>query len=538
MGPALRSEPHDKRLKKYIVLYGNVMFSLTQGLAMLVLGQREKPMSPSTLTRFLSPFTAVLVAGLFVGFSSSAHSADLTWNGTYRAEAVKIRGAEMTSDNTDKSYLLHHMVLSPKLVAADGITIFGRLDILNDPTFGIDSQGRVNSVAGDVLGAGPGATPYAPDTLGSQTNSYGRTQRASPIQVTALYGSWASEFGQLIVGRTPIQFGLGTAFSAGNGLFDHYMDTRDMVAYKFVLGNLFVMPMLGKMSEGDLGNEDDVNDYMVHVQYDNPESELSLGFFYDIKVAIGNDAPIPSGSNVGPIGGAGATRTGSFKNTLMSFYFSQKAGSQFRTNVEADILSGDTGVKTAQNQNVGMNAFGVAGELVYNPGPDSKWSGILKLGLASGDDPGTNDVYEGYQFNRNYDLGMLLFNHPLGQRDFMRTGLIRNTATKASNQIDTEAVSNALYLAPNLQYHARENLSYGATFVYAMLNKDPIGSNSGTSMNLGYELDLNATYKPMERLTWITELGGLVPGDAWRAGSLGLENKMVLGIITKAAISF
>jgi hypothetical protein len=529
----------DLSLQKYIVMYGNVMFSLTQDTPMLVLSKREKSMSPSRLTRSLGLFFVTLTSFALAGLSSSAHAADITWGGTYRVEAVKIRGAELTSDNTDKSYLLHHLVLSPKLVAADGITIFGRLDILNDPRFGIDSNGRVNSVAGDVLGAGPNTTsPYPSGTTGPQTNSYGRTQRASPIQVTALYGSWATENGQLIVGRTPIQFGLGTAFSAGNGPFDHYIDTRDLVAYKFVLGNLSVMPMMGKMSEGDLGNEDDVDDYMVHVQYDNPETELSLGFFYDIKVVSGNDAPVGTAPLAGPIGGVGATRTGTYKNTLMGFYFSQKAGSSFRTNVEADLLSGDTGLATASNVGVGLNAFGVAGELVYNPGPESKWGGVFKLGLASGDDPGTNDVYEGYQFNRNYDVGMLLFNHPLGQRDFMRSGLIRNTATKASNDIDSEAISNTLYFAPSLQYRSRDNLSYGATLIYAMLNKDPIGNNSGTSLNLGTEVDFNVTYKPMERLTWVTEIGGLVPGDAWRAGNQNLENKMVLGVITKAAINF
>ena len=72
------------------------------------------------------------------------------------------------------------------------------------------------------------------------------------------------------------------------------------------------MPILGKLSEGSLGHEDDVNNYVLHFQYDNPESELSLGFLYDIRVAqgTGNDAPTtPS------YWGTGFTNSGnSFKN--------------------------------------------------------------------------------------------------------------------------------------------------------------------------------------------------------------------------------
>lgn len=527
---------------------------------MLVLGSKEKPMSRSLLraagenksdcgfvwSAILTPTVALASAVVLpLLLANPAYGADVTWGGNYRIEGVKIRGPEMTSEASDKAYLLHHLVLTPKIVAADGLTIYSRLDILNDPNFGISSTGQVTSVAGDVLGAGPNPSASSGQTTGPATNSWGRTQRASMIGVTALYASWAQEFGQLVVGRTPVQFGLGTYYSAGNSLFDHYIDTKDMVGYKMVLGNLFILPMMGKVHEGNLGQEDDVDDYMIHVQYDNPESELSLGFFYDIRVAAGNDAP------TSVMGGTGSTLTGSFKNTMMGLYFSEKAGSHFRVSAEADMLSGDTGVQTSTGQGVGLNAFGIAGELAWNPGADSKWSGVFKLGMATGDDPGTNDTYEGFQFNRNYDVGMLLFNHPLGQRDFMRTALLRNTsntgAGKASNQIDSEAISNTIYFAPTLQYRSRENLSYGTTFVYAMLNKDPIkdptaGSaqsvNYGTAMNLGYELDFSVTYKPFDRMTWITEFGGLLPGDAWKAGSQNLETKMVFGLITKAAINF
>lgn len=472
---------------------------------------------------------------LSFGAEKMAIAADISWGGTYRVEGVDIFNPELTSDRHDKAYALHHLILTPKIVAADGVTIFGRLDVLNDSSFGINSSGQVNSVAGETLGNGPGSTT---PVRGTDSNAFARTQRATPIMVTALYASWTQEFGQLIVGRVPMQFGLGTAYNAGNGPFDHFINTKDLVGYKVVLGNLFVMPMVGKVAENNLGDDDDVNDYMIHVQYDNPESELSLGFLYDLRVVegTGNDTP-----NTPGFWGSGFASTGnSFKNQMMSFYLSQKANSRLRASVEADLLSGDTGLINSAGNNVGLNAFGIAAEFAYVPPPESNWSGVFKLGMATGDDPGTQDTYEGYQFNRNYDVAMLLFNHPLGQpgTDFLRTGFVRDTTGRPSNQIDSESISNAMYFAPNFSYRVKDSLSYGAAFIYALLNKDPLTGNVGTSKNLGYEVDLSVTYKPIERFTWLTQIGYLLPGDAWRGGSNGFENKPTYGLVTKAAINF
>jgi len=504
---------------------------------------------------------SVLVAGFAalsvistVGFSGTAQAADVTWGGTYRVEAVKVSNPELSSAKSNKAYLLNHLVLAPKVVAADGLTIYSRLDFLNNSGFGITSTGQVLSVAGDTLGSGPGAGASA--TNFNNSNPLSRTQNAGSMAITSLYLSWAQEFGQLVVGRTPVEFGLGTAFNAGNGLFDHYIDTKDIVGYKLIFGNLSIFPMIGKVNEGNVGDEDDVNDYLVHVQYDNPESDLSLGVLYQMRISTfgGNDLPqnggaLNAGGDIGTtVGGTplnptytGPTRTDGSKSTMWGLFAKRTTGN-FHIGLEADMQGGDTGLRTAGGQGVGLNGLGIAGELGWKP-TDGKLSGGLKAGFASGDDPGTPDSYEGFAFSKNYDVALLMFNHPLGQRDFLRTSSVGGATRDASgnttvrNSIDTEAISNAVYIAPSLQYQAKDNLGFGGTFVYGILNKDPIpGANA--DKNLGFELDLNLTWKPYERLTWITEAGFLFPGAAWQGGSLGLESTFAYGLVTKAAISF
>lgn len=508
-----------------------------------------------TWNRNASSIAPHVLTAAIVALATPAFAADITWGGNYRVEAVKIQNPELSQQNfgnSNKSYMLNHLTLNPKIVAADGLVIYSRLDILNNNVTGVNpATGAIYSVAGDFLGKGP--NPYdaaKPDNTvqaGQDSNAWSRTQGSGTFAITSLYASWAQEFGQLVVGRVPMQFGLGTAFNAGNGLFDHYIDTKDMIAYKIVFGNIFVMPMIGKVNEGLVGDEDDINEYVIQAQWDNPETELSIGGLYQKRIGTygGNDTPINGnvggGNNTNPPPGTPGRRGDGFNTTLISIFSTQKLG-DFKLGLEADLLSGDTGMVAAGSGNgVSLNAYGFAAELGWNP-TDRKYSALLKAGLASGDDPGTTNSYEGYAFNRNYDAGLLMFNHPLGQRDFLRTGLYRsvttdgNTRTNVRNEIDSEAISNAVYVAPSFQYRHRDNLSFGGTVVWGLLNKEPLqGGNS--ARDLGYELDLNVVYKPLERLTWVTEAGILLPGEAWKGGGQ-FDNSITYGLVTKAAISF
>jgi hypothetical protein len=462
-----------------------------------------------------------LAAIAIAASASLAQAADLQWGGLYRFEGIRISNPELAGRN-DKAYMLHHLILAPKIVAADGVTIFGRFDLLNNSSFATNTQ------AGEFVGKGVGTTT---PTNASNSNALSRNQESGNLAVTELYVSWAQEFGQLIAGRAPLHFGLGSRFNAGKGNFDHYLSTLDMVSYKIVMGNFFVMPIAGKVSEGAVDKEDDVTDYMVHAQYDNPETDLSMGAIYQLRLGGGNDVPI--GTDY--MGGVGSTRINNYKHSYIGLFTSQKI-STFTVGVEAGMLSGETGVRTATGQDVKLNGFGVAAELDWKP-EASKWSANVKAGFASGDDPGSNDTQEGLVFSRNYRVGQLMFTHPLGQRDFLRSGLYRDATATASSQIDTEAISNAIYMAPSLAFQANDKLAYGATFVTGLLNKDPIAGGT-TASDLGYELDLNLTWSPFDRFTWTTEVGMLLPGKAWKAGPANLDNSFAYGITTKAAIRF
>lgn len=468
----------------------------------------------------------LLAATLF--YNSNVFAGDIEWSGVYRVEGNSINNSEMRSDHKrNLDYGLSHLVLRPKITVSDGFTIYGQFDIFNNAAY-------PNSQLGQVWGSGVRTT----GTSSSEADSNGlsRTQKAEAIEVSQLYLTYNQEFAQLIVGRAPIQFGLGMTYSAGRGLFDHWYDTRDLVGYKIVMGNIYFLPMFGKSSEGNLNQNDDVDNYMIQVQYENPESDIEMGVFYQIRKSGDQGSDAPTGATA--IGGTGSdNKTGI--NTKSVNVYALRDNERFRLGLEASFMSGETGVRTVSSDKVTWNGFGIAAEGEYRP-EGSHWKWGLKTGLATGDDPSSDAKYEGFTFNRNYDVAMLLFNHPLGQADFLRTGAMTgSTVRDADGNIqvaDVESISNVLYLAPTGKYAFNDRWSLDNTLITGWLETSPIKGKS-FSKELGYEWDASVIYSPRKGVQWINQVGLLLPGGTWKADGL-YDNKFAYGFATKAAISF
>jgi hypothetical protein len=456
----------------------------------------------------------------------SALSADFKWSGRYRWEGVSLRNSNLENGGTSKAYMLHHLILEPTIVAADGLNIYGRFDILNsaNPLY-------ANSQFGQFFGRGPGSSTVTPtDTTNS--NVVSQSQSSDTIAINSLYLAWIQEFAALMVGRMPVQFGLGMTHNSGAGEFDHWMDTKDLVGYKMVFGNLFLMPMLGKVNEGNLEQEDDVNDYMLHFQYDNRETKLSMGAFYEARIgtrAGGNDAPTATYG--------GGTVTDGWEGKQLNLFVARQFDN-IDFGMEAGFQSGSTGV-TSGGSVMSLQGFGIASELKWKS-EGSKWKGNLRAGVATGDDPSTADKFEGYIFDRNYDVASLLFNHVVGNYDLFRSS-IGGKGTASVNAADIEALSNVIYISPEFNYQMSDFWTADTRLTYATLQQSNFGTFS-SDKSVGFELDLGATYKPHEHFTFGLDLSVLFPGSAFEGdpngGANHFKKETAFGFGSKAAVSF
>ena len=469
---------------------------------------------------------------LFLVVTQKAMAISIDWAGGYRIEYTEIDRPTLSSNAQRKAYGLHYLHLDPKIVASDGINIIGRFDFFTN-----EVPSYTSSQLGAVFGGGLRRNGNAGVNVDSQH------QESSIVRASQLYLNVNQEYGSLIAGRAPLQFGLGITHNAGLGEFDHWYDTRDMVAYRFVIDNLSLMPMWDKVSQRDFGQAISISEQALVMEYDNKDNRANAGVFYQLRNSSmeSNDAlsPAPGSGLNNNTDNAGLTTQGAWSTKLVNLYFG-RAWDAFSFKLEASFLTGETGLVTsAANgaENIKYNAYAIATELLF-PAQESKWEYAVKLGLASGDDPKTRGVNEGYQFDRNYDVAMLLFNHRMGQKDFLTTGATHTDPNlSVGNSADDESIGNAMYFAPNVKYSWNDKFDIKSTLIYAQLMVNPTGAVD-FSKDLGTELDIELVYRPRERVTWSNQLGVLLPGKAWKNGSDALENTTNFGIASKVAIAF
>lgn len=464
---------------------------------------------------------------LFIFAGATAQAGDLQWAGTYRAEGVGIKNSELDG-NENKAYMLHHLVLRPTITAFDGFTIYSRFDIMNSSNTNFPTN-----QLGQYFGSGVNATPGTAGTNANNSNTLSGNVRSDTLAVNELYMTYAVEYGVLTVGRAPVHFGLGITYNNGHGPFDHWFDNKDMVAFKFVTGNFFVMPAIAKNVEGNLGSEDEVNDYMIQIQYESPESESIFGAFYKARRSntSSNDSP------GAPVFGDAAVTSNTLGSKLEDYniYFTQKMD-DFKIAVEMAFSSGKSGVKTNDGSEVSINGQAMIMEASWLP-KESHWNSVLKLGYVSGDDPNTPNVYEGYLIDPNYDIAFLMMNHKMGQYDVFRTSYFNNTspAVSASNLPDVEVISNAMFVSANTGYKFNEKWETKANLAWANLQQAPV---VGASKSAGFELDLELHFVPIKGIKWINRAGMMFPGDAFKGVNSQFNNGFAYGLETKAAISF
>ena len=450
----------------------------------------------------------------------SAFAISIDWSGGYRLEFTDVNSPTLDSHPDPKSYGTQYLYLNPKIVASDGINIISRFDIMGSQT-----PAYKNSQLGAIIGSG---------SVGTDPRVNSQQMETTGVTVSQLYLNVNHEYGSLIAGRAPFEFGLGMTHNAGLGAFDHWYDNRDSVAYKFIIDNISFMPMISKVAQKNYGRGVTVSDETIVFEYNNKDNGAEAGVVQQSRKSSAESNDALTATNPLPI--PGATLNSGWSSKTVNIYLG-RTWEKFKFKIEASFLTGETGLVIGTNT-LQLNAYAVAAEMLMPQAEGEKWEYGAKLGIASGDNPKTTGVYEGYQMDKNYDVAMLLFNHRMGRADFLTTGITHNDPSlSVGNSADDESIGNVMYIAPSVKYQWNDKLDVKSTLIYAQLVVNPTLSLD-TSKDLGTELDIELIYKPRERVIWSNQLGVLMPGQAWKDGASDFDNKTNFGFTTKAAITF
>jgi len=469
----------------------------------------------------------ILTFLIFAIWPAVSFSYDFYWEGNYSAEANYFSGVDLGNSNDgDKDYINHHMFLKPEIIFFSGLSFHGGLDVLNGDDNSVPNTSRVGQILGSNISSNQ--STYNQDVPSPFVQR--QFQKSRAVNISEAYLKYSHTNGELRLGRQPLEFGYGAFFNAGHDAFDHYYTNRDGISYRFNMGSLSFNPVLNFLSDS-LSDGSQTSEFGMKFGFTVEDTGLDLGFMIlqrHTPQSVNALNPVPGGE------------FGASKPITYSVFFNRKK-EKISYGFEALAQDGTAGVDSAGN-NISLKGFGLAGQVDWTLG---KWSLASKFGYASGNDPRDAGEVSSVAMHRNYNLGLILFNHPLGDASYDPTGTSlrgRNGALGAAYRpdrtVDTDSISNAKYLAPSIDYNLNRKWKLNTTIVMAWLNETNVAPGGGeVSSYLGSELDFTMDYMPTENILLSTTVGYFAPGRAFEGtGAFSTSNSF--GVTTRLGVTF
>ncbi len=469
-----------------------------------------------------------------LAFSSAAQALELDWNGVFRSDFNFVHNYQLNSSDAGNNYdsakdaggyyikpagsnnanfQSLFLKLQPKLVVNDNIYIKSEF-WLGDPVFGFFGN----------------AAPYQ----NSQRFYDSTYSRGSLITAQRFWGEFLTDVGTLQVGRAPLNWGLGVVWSSGEGLWDRFESTGDVVRLVSKFGAFTVIPQFVYYSAGNTfggscapgttacdpgtGNGT-MSDYSLALKYDNTDEDFEGG-----ANLIHRRSGAAQDPNSGYVGPTATTAAVSSVNYNIWDLFARKRFGKFTLAGEAPIVNGSVG-------GADYSTFALAAEAGYKP--NDTWDFNLKAGHAGGQPngaQGTFDSYKAFYFHPNYHLGLVMFNYALYNFHGPNTQNNPNTSSASLVSPYGDPITNANYLAMGSTLHAGDKWDFKLGFVLAKaLEAAETGktffnkwtrttalANGDQSKSLGWELDWGTGFQWDETFRFDLDMGLWFPGGYYK----------------------
>jgi len=337
------------------------------------------------------------------------------------------------------------------------------------------------------------------------TFSAGGTFSAQRFWLEAL-----TDVGNLQVGRAPLNWGLGLVWNSGDGLWDRYSSTGDVIRMVSKFGAFSVIPASVKYrSSTSLSGSDGVSDYALAMKYENSDEGFEGGANF-IRRLGGPANSIYVGSTQG---------SGGFSYTTWDIYVRKKLA-RFEVGAEAPIMSGTLGA--AQ---YGSYALAVESKYTLN----EAWQFSARAGKVPGQPAGSSDNYKAVFLNPNYRLGMILFGYQL------------QNLGSASREAFYSPITNANYLHLGGQYATGKWQLRGSWLLasatevagasgqyFNQWTRTTRTSTSGVAQesSYGWELDLGGTLQWDDNLEFRVDGGMFAPGGFYKFSETATPNAL------------
>ena len=144
----------------------------------------------------------------------------------------------------------------------------------------------------------------------------------TPLVVNHLYAEVFGTTATYLIGRHPTHWALGALFNDGKEGWSRHTSIRDGITMKINLGNFKIEPFVSKRySSSGLSSNSKMEEYGASLQYNNLESNISIGIYY-AKIQNNSNSTLPVNSSNGALGKSDVKVTDfyikkSFKDTTL-----------------------------------------------------------------------------------------------------------------------------------------------------------------------------------------------------------------------------
>ncbi len=484
-----------------------------------------------TNTRF---FTLALFLLVLATLAPAAFAMELDWSGQFRSEFNMVRN--YTLDSSGAAYDPTRDAAGGYYIAGNGrkSAEFNSLFVRLKPKMVVNDNVYIKSefwLGDPVFGAFGTGFPY------QSSQKYYNTTFTRPAEVSAarFWGEFLTDFGTLEVGRAPLHYGLGVVWNSGDGAWDRYQSTGDVVRLVSKFGSFSFIPSFISYSTGNSvsgsidctsgttatgrcnpgnGLFSGASEFSLQIKYENPDEKMEAGLNFMRR--LGGQDQDSSAATTGVNGGVAP-----YNYNIWDIYGRKSIGA-FSFGLEAPIVTGSL-------SGLNYSAFAFATELRYEFSPS--WAMDARAGHAPGQPnfSGTMSDFKAFSFHPSYQLGMVMFHYQLA--NFYGPNN-RNNPNVTQGQLLSpydNPITNANYLALSGTY-TTDKWKFNLGLVYAKATDAAVAgsnfynqwshntalANGDQSTSLGLETDLGITFQYDETFQFRVNTGFWFPGDFYK----------------------
>jgi hypothetical protein len=409
-----------------------------------------------------------------------SQGAEVQFEGYYRARGRAFDTLSLNrelSDSEGLSALIEHRLwLKPKFLINENVSLMTEFRGLDNVAWGETVYPAYDFVNQQDTVASLNDSLSAPTSL---------TDPSTGLTDFTLWRAWGeiySPVGRFSFGRMPLHWGAGIWQNNGLGTFGEFGDSADRVQWQYLIQDqVFIQAAVDVNAEGFVNQSDDTTSYNFAVGLQR--ERVFTGINTQLRSTPSLDfslftADMAFSAEMGPL-------------TVASEIVGQFGGGDL-----------DTGVNEVR-----IGALGG----VLGLGIDAKpWSISLDGGFATGDGDPTDEKIKTFSFDRDYNLGLLLFSLPVpvlaaASPNELNAG--RNYDLAQSG----DSISNAVFVNAQLGRELIENLEANLHFIGARTAKLP--ESEQVRRGYGAEFNLGLSYTPYDRAELIATGALFLPGS-------------------------